>query len=171
MEDMVTIRSLETKDVDALSALFEHMLKIDFPEYSEKTKAHIIHKDMNKEAVLAIINSARQRSYGAFMKDELIGFVLGEVILGGVALCSWIMIKPQFHGKGIGRDLMAKFESAMKELGVHSVHLYSAEWNKPFYEKLGYELVGLYKGSWYGSNDYLYVKLLQEPKEENFLKA
>jgi GNAT superfamily N-acetyltransferase len=88
----------------------------------------------------------------------------------GVGNCSWLMVDRTHQKKGIGKKLVTAMEEEMKKIGDHSVNIYASEWNIPFYKKLGYELVGLYKKAWFGADYYLFVKTIQEPKEENFLR-
>ena len=46
----------------------------------------------------------------------------------------------------------------------------SAEKTLKFYEKLGYKIIGHDTKGYFGGDEYLLKKLIQEPKEENFLR-
>jgi ribosomal protein S18 acetylase RimI-like enzyme len=53
-----------------------------------------------------------------------------------------------------------KCDGSLKTQGVHGIHLFSAEENLLFYEKLGFERVGLVKKSYYGHDDYFMNEII-----------
>lgn len=162
------IRPLTTKDKDQYLDLFSKLLSIDFPEYSKKIKEYVFNEQ--KKLYKERIQSPQEFLYGAFQGETLTGIIEGGLLGGGVSYCSWLLVHPDFQHQGIGKSLLHTCEEQLIEKGIHSLHLYSAKWNNPYYEKMGFELVGLYKNAWYGSSDYFFIKTIQEPKEENFLK-
>jgi ribosomal protein S18 acetylase RimI-like enzyme len=168
MTEEIVIRSLTLQDKDQYMDLFTQMLSIDFRMYSEKTKQFLIkNKDHDFDSEVA---SERFFYFGAFQDTKLVAITNGMSIEGGVATCVWLLVYPDFQHQGIGKKLLQTMEAALIKNGIHSVHLYSSKWNNSYYEKMGFEQVGLYKNAWYGSSDYLYAKTIQQPKEENFLR-
>lgn len=159
------VKPLFEEEKDQFMILFKTVLQQDFPEYSDKTKKYIIERVFPRDIVLS-----EAITFGAWQENKLIGLVNAIILEGGIAVYSWLMVDKKYRKQGIGRKLMQYTEAKLRSLGIHTVQLYSAEWNKEYYKKSGFELVGLHKQAWYGSDDYLFIKILQEPKEENFLR-
>jgi ribosomal protein S18 acetylase RimI-like enzyme len=74
--------------------------------------------------------------------------------IGGVGDIHWLLVDKRFQGKGIGRQLVDAYIKDAKKHGAHAIHLYSSEVNTAFYEKLGFEKVGLVRKNYWGSDDY-----------------
>lgn len=167
MNQEIVVKKLTSEDKQENMRIFSDVLVHDFPEYSQKTKDFIIGK--NEKEFNEDVQLPYKILLGAFLENQLVGIVHGMHLEAGVCNLGWLMVDRSHQRKGIGKKLISAFEQVMKERGDHSIHLYSAEWNLPYYKKMGYELVGLYKNSWFGADDYLLNKTIQEPKEENFL--
>src|SRR3989338_5856600 len=74
-------------------------------------------------------------------KDRVIGYFLGEKLIGGVGLLWYIMVHKDFRGKGFGTKLLNEFERRVKKRGIDWIVLYGPALNKKtirFYEKHGY---------------------------------
>ena len=168
MKDEITIKPLELENKKEYLDLFSKLLLDDFPEYGKKTKDFIFNEQ--KTLYNQKIQSPREFMFGAFKNGVLSGIIEGGFVGGGVSYISWLLVHPDFQRKGVGKSLLHECENRLIGKGIHSVHLYSSKWNNPYYEKMRFELVGLYKNGWYGSSDYMFSKTIQEPKEENFLK-
>lgn len=166
------IRKITIKDLDIFFALFSRILKTEFPEYSIRTKEFMIRNKngWNKKKYRKWILDSSKFILGAWKKGKLVGVFEGETMVGGVSLCTWIMVDPDFQKQGIGKKILQAWESVSLKKGIHSLFLYSTKKNIPFYTKAGFELSGVHKKGWFGSDDYMLTKLIQEPKEENFLR-
>lgn len=53
-----------------------------------------------------------------------------------------VAVRPDSHGRGIGRALVSALEIEAAEQGANAVWLHARESAFPFYERLGYEYVG-----------------------------
>ena len=80
---------------------------------------------------------------------HLVGVQGGEVVacallqrVGDAAKMRQVAVAPNLQGKGLGRELVAAFEELSRERGLTEVILHARQPAVPFYEKLGYELVG-----------------------------
>lgn len=56
------------------------------------------------------------------------------------------------------------------KLGAHSLQLQADKRNLTFYKNRGYDIIGLDAQGYYGTDNYLMKRIIQEPKEKNFLR-
>lgn len=167
MEEL-EIKPLNVTDKAQYLELFSKLLSVAFPEYSEKTKKYL--NETKEKTFIDEVENKVFFYFGAWKENTLVGIIEGGFLGGGVAYCSWLLVHPDFQHQGIGKKLLDSIEEMLIKKGIHSLHLYASKWNNPYYEKMGFEQVGLYRNAWYGSSDYLYAKTIQEPKEKNFLQ-
>ncbi len=168
----VQIEQLTEKELDKFYNLFSKLIKSEFPDLTEK----IVHYILNNKR--AWTKSSYKYSFkiggrillGAFESEKLVGIVDAWLPFGGVSFLNWLLVDGTYQRQGIGRKLLKELENIFKKHGGHSIYIYTAERNIPFYQKQGFELIGMYKKSWYGLDKYIMSKLIQEPREENFLK-
>lgn len=169
---MLKIRKLTLKDHQQVFELFSSLVTTQFPEYSLNTRKAIIShpKYWNSANYQKRLRSQDRLLLGAFITNTLIGLIDTEMPFGGVSLAVWLMIHPQHQRQGIGSALVKKWENKMLTQGAHLLYLYSDQRNLAYYQKLGFTQAGLMKNSWFGSDDYVLTKLIQKPREENFLR-
>lgn len=169
---MLIIRKLTLKDHQELFNLFSSLIATQFPEYSPNIRKALVNhpKYWNSAKYKKHLRSEDRFILGAFMANTLVGLIDAEMPFGGVSFAVWLMVHPQHQRKGIGTALLNKWEEEMLTHGTHLLYLYSDKRNIAYYRKLGFTKSGLMKNSWFGSNDYLLTKHIQEPKEENFLR-
>jgi len=89
----------------------------------------------------------------ARVNNKLIG--LGNSISDGylVVYFPHLLVDPEFHGKGIGRMIMNKFQEHYA--GFHMQILTSDANSVPFYNKLGFEKAGNTEPKWiYKGNEH-----------------
>ena len=94
-----------------------------------------------------------------------------NVIVGGVnAIAFWnylyiktLWIEDAYRNKGIGKDLMEKAEFIALQNGFEYSRLETSSFqNKPFYEKIGYEVFGVINDSPEGHSIYFMKKHLKK---------
>ncbi len=170
MNEKVVIKRVREKDLNAFFELFSRLIRAGFPEYSQKTREFMVTnkrmwtKSHFKEQV------KRRLIIGAWAGNKIVGLIYADSPWGGVSLAYWLMIDPNFQRQGIGKKLLATWEKIVKDKGAHFIYLYADKRNVDYYKERGFEIAGLMKKGWFGSDDYIFTKLLQEPKEENYLK-
>ncbi len=71
--------------------------------------------------------------------DKLIGF--GRVNSDGVLYaCIYdVIVRPSYHKKGIGSEIVKMLVSHCKSINMRRIHLFTAKGIKEFYIKLGFE--------------------------------
>lgn len=75
----------------------------------------------------------------AYNGDELVGFDRANSD-GKIYCCLYdVIVKPSYQNKGIGKTIVKKLIGHCKEHDIRSIHLFSANGKKGFYEKLGFE--------------------------------
>src|SRR5262249_39633860 len=84
-----------------------------------------------------IIEKMAQRDVFLAMSDR---GILGTVSLGNGKLHS-MFVEPRHQGQGVGRSLVEYLERHAILSGLFDLRLSSSITARPFYEKLGYELV------------------------------
>jgi len=158
----IAIRKIHEKDFEELNKLYTTTVLEDFYEYSEKIRKRFVQDPYKRNIFTSSIK------YGAFVEDRLVGYLFAYKPMGGILFCSWLAIHTDYRGQGIGKKLLKKLEENAKKLHVHSIHLFSDQRNITFYEKCGYEVYGIDKQGFFGSDDYLMKKKIQEPQEDYF---
>jgi GNAT superfamily N-acetyltransferase len=171
MEKQYVIRRLTEADLDIFFTTFSSLLETQFPEYTERSINYMLTnpRAWNKENFRSVLERESRIVLGAFIEESLVGLIEAEEPFGGVSLGVWLMVDPPFQKHGIGTALLTEWAKKVKELGGHNLYLYAEKRNKAFYEKVGFTLVGLQEKAWFGVDVYIFTKLIQEPKEENFL--
>lgn len=166
------IRKLTLQDHQKVFDLFSSLIATQFPEYSLNIRKAIVNhpKYWNSNNFKKRLHNKDRFILGAFMTNTLVGLIDAEMPFGGVSFAVWLMVHPQHQRQGIGSALLKKWEKKMLTKGAHLLYLYSDKRNIPYYQKLGFTKAGLMKNSWFGTDDYVLTKLIQEPKEENFLR-
>lgn len=165
----LAIRPIKKKEVKEFARLIKKSLLDDFPDYSARIKKFLLKGELSPKLLLRKFPKRRFAMWGAFVDGKMVGYLEAGLPYGGIIFVMWVGVKRGFQGKGIGRKLLGKFARWSARQGVHALHLYTAKDTMPFYKKLGFEDIGLVKKGYFGVNDHFMIKILQEPKEENFL--
>lgn len=160
----IFIRPLNTKDKKQLQDLFKKTVHSEFPEYSAGLK-HYYSSGKYFERMMAL-----PITFGAFEKEQLIGFIIAEDAFGGIVFAHWLTIMREYQKKGIGKKLVRTLEEEAIQRGAHGIYLEADIRNVPFYESLGYSILGHDEHGYFGLDEYFMKKLLQNPIEEAYLK-
>lgn len=160
----ITIRSLSEVDMPLLKAIYSQSIQRDFPEFSQGIR------DFLTTGRYEAFSMSLPIKLGAFDGEKLAGFLLADKHFGGVVYVMWLAIAKDYQKKGIGTKLLAEIEKIALGVGAHQLLLETFERDIDFYKKKGFEMVGLNKKGYFGTDNYVMSKAIQEPKEENFLK-
>ena len=91
----------------------------------------------------SFVGSSDERKLSVIVRndqDAVIGGLLGQTTWGWMYI-GWVWVEEAQRNRGIGRTLMAKAESAARELSCHHAHLTTLDFQaRGFYESLGYEV-------------------------------
>ena len=92
----------------------------------------------------------------------------GNVIAGIIGGTYWgwmyvdiLWVHEDYRNQGIGTKLLCMAEEEAVRRGCHHVHLDTMSWQAPeFYQKCGYEIVGILPDIPSGNQKYLLIKVL-----------
>lgn len=159
------IRKLTKKDFELFKKVFSETLLKEMSEYPQKTRNYFVSEKYIKRMFRLKIK------LGAFAKEKLVGYFLAYCPTGGgVIEIFWLAILRGHQKKGIGTRLLQEVENKALKLGVHNIRLEADKRNIQYYVSRGYSVIGLDKKGYFGTDNYIMTKIIQEPKEENFLK-
>lgn len=161
---MIKIRKLNSKDAKELTKVYSATVYDDFPEYSQKTRKFFLTKKYRDDMF------SLDSKFGMFRDGEMIGYLVAWGPHGGVVYIYWFAIAEEFRGRGLGSKFLVWFETWCKKQGVHNIQLQADKRNLDYYKDRGYEMWGFDKQSYFGVDNYMMRKILQKPKEENYLK-
>lgn len=164
------IKRITLKDLDVFFDFFQKTVKSEFPEYSKGDLEYIFTRGWSKEYYKEWLNNKERYILGAFNDGKLIALLDAKEPELGVCYCNWIMVDRKLQKKGIGTKLLSKLEIEMKRKGVHMLFLHADKKNISYYKKVGYKWVGNMEKAWFGQDHHIFTKLIQEPKEENYLR-
>lgn len=170
MPSETTIRDIQTADLDSYYDLFMRVLTNSFPEYSTKTIQFMSSKIWNKESYQKKITKIDGYFLGAYKDNQLVGLMDAHKPFGGVSWYSWLMVDCDFIGQGIGTKLIEALQGRVLNDKGHALYLGGDKRNINFYISRGFKHVGTIEKGWFGHTEYLLLKHLQEPIEENFLR-
>lgn len=83
----------------------------------------------------------------AVENENILGCIYGERLIGNGVLLWYIVVNQDFRRKGIGSNLLIKFEKICKSIGIKFINLCSpinSKENINFYKKHKYEQEGSY---------------------------
>lgn len=167
----IIIRKVKNNEVDKFYDFFKKSLSPLFPEYNKKEVNFMLTKGWTKERLINSLKNKKKILFSAFDGNKIIGTLEAETPFMGVAFGVWLMVDKKYQRKGIGSQLIEKFEKTVKKMGAHSTYLYTSDKNLDYYKNRGYEFVGVHKKAWLGQDHYYFAKQIGKPKEENYLKS
>jgi ribosomal protein S18 acetylase RimI-like enzyme len=170
MRNEIEIRRATKEDLKSFYPFFRKSITSQFPEYSSNTTRFFTEEEFSEKQLTEQIERGNKIVFIASLKNEIIGFITGQPLYGGVGLAEWLAVDEAYHNMGIGKELLKTWEEYVLQDGGHKVHLWSAEKNIHFYENRGYTVVGRIPENWFGAEDFLLYKSLQKATEDNYLR-
>jgi hypothetical protein len=82
-----------------------------------------------------------QYHFGVVEMDQLIATVSFKPTNSGEAVLRQMAVKPEYHGKGVGFQLVQFAEHALLNQSIRSIRLAARTSAQGFYAKLGYQVV------------------------------
>lgn len=136
---MVRIRKLQKRDTEAVARLvFDTFRKFNSGDHFDKrgVQKYLDMYDIKKREVEDIYRSFKKSSifYVAVEGDRIVGMIRGrpDQLIN-------LYVQEEFHGRGIARKLVERFETEAKRGEVEEIKIRSSVYAMPFYEKMGYK--------------------------------
>jgi ribosomal protein S18 acetylase RimI-like enzyme len=133
--ELVKLRALQPKDLDAIAEIDSAILGNPRPEYW-------------KDRIAAIEKHSGIAPIVAELDGKVVGFVIGEASgweYGVPEEVGWIHtvgIDPEFQGQGIGAIMMREMLDNMKKVGVSKVYTF-VNWKEAallrFFDRMGFD--------------------------------
>ena len=160
----VKIKKAAISDIEPFWNLFKDSVKTQFPQYSFKVKNIFLKKYFTKKNFIDDLKRKKIDLFLAFIDNQIVGYLLALPPYGGISYISWIAVKNSFQKKGIGGFLLGEYEIAAKRKDIHKIHLWTDRRNLGFYKKNGWILVGHIPKNYFGVDDWLFYKAIQNPR-------
>lgn len=170
MGNKVFVRKATLKDLEKFFQVFRKNISSQFPEYTLLTRHFFIEKEFSKKVFRNWLKKNEGPIFLAVVNSKIVGFLAARTPYGGVAFCSWVAVKEECHGQGIGSILLEAWEKESKKEGAHKLQLWTDARNLEFYKKRGFVLVGDVPDNYFGAHDHLFIKSLGKSQEKNYLR-
>jgi ribosomal protein S18 acetylase RimI-like enzyme len=146
-------------------------MNIQIRPYQPKDKGQVL--DLIRQSTPEFFHPSEEADLINYLEDELEDYfvaVNGTAIIGSgginyfpaenTARISWDMVHPHYHGKGIGRSLVAHRLKVIREkTNYRNVIVRTSQITFKFYEKLGFRLDKIEKDYWAEGFDLLVMKM------------
>jgi len=166
------IQKLSLNDLPKIIQLVHTSLTNDFPEY--QPRAALIYKKRiyNKKYFQKFLKKKGNAAFGAFNNSNLIGYCAIKADDGGVIYIDWLVVDNKYRNQGIGSTLLKQAEKWGLKHYYHYIYLHTeSQKNINYYKKRGFDYIGTHRRFWFGVDEHLMQKLLQDkPFEEMFKK-
>jgi len=159
------IKLATLNDIITFFPFFQTSLKTQFPHYSPKTINFFLAKDYSLEKNKQGIKENWRQIYLALNNEQIVGYLMATKPYGGVSFCNWIAVDPQHQGQGVASKLLKTWECQAKIDSAHKLHLWTDIRNLDFYKNRGFILVGEIPQNYFGSDDFLFYKIINDPKD------
>ncbi len=157
-----SIHPLTLNELPTICAIVHRGIREDFTMYDEKIRQIYIRR-FGRRFYRQLIAKKGNVVLGGFVGDELVGVLGIKGDFGGAAFLDWLIVKRKFRSRGIGTALLSAGEKWALENKYHYLYFYTeTRKNIDFYKKKGYEFIGTFRKSWYGSDEYAMQKVLRD---------
>jgi len=164
------INLLEVKKVDLFWDVFKELLQTSFPGYTQEVVNFFLQDIYSKNSFINWVLSKWKIVFIAEQKENVIGFAVLDKPYGGVCFLRWLGVLKDFRHQGIGRQLIRRWLDFSRQYGCHKAELAAQIEAKIFYEDCGLKLEGKREKSYFGIDQYVFGKVLAEPKVEVMTK-
>ncbi len=164
------IEILKKDDIGSFYQVFAQAIKTLFPCYTPKMSDFFLNKVYTPTNFIYWINNDFKTIFVVRINKEIVGFAVVDQPYGGVSFCRWLAVLPKFQKQGLGRKLIMTWIDFSRSQGCHKVELASQPLAKAFYEKIGLSLEGERKMSYFGSDQFIFGKIIGLPNEDSIIK-
>ena len=134
MNEKVTIRNYEKKDLEQLKSIVHTTIKESYANAYPQEAIEYFLEHHSKE------NMERDIPKGSTFMIELEGKIIGSGSIVGDEI-KRVFVLPRYQGKGFGKKIMARIEGTALSNGIKKVKLCASLPSKDFYLALGYRVV------------------------------
>ncbi|MFA5136605.1 MAG: GNAT family N-acetyltransferase [Patescibacteria group bacterium] len=161
-----TIHTLDQHELDDFFLVFSQVLEDEFPKYTKKIVRYFLEKIYSLHNFRYwLTNQLKTILVAKDTEGMIVGFAVIDEPYGGVSLCRWLGVTKEYQNKGIGTALMRNWTELAQKQNCHKIEVAAQPKAKLFYEKTGLTLEGYKKLSYFGSDQYIYGKILGQPDE------
>lgn len=137
------IKSLSHDKIDQFYSFFYNILSKNFDHYTKDTKEYFLKKIYTKDYFRNNLYSSNYHNAFIEIQDNVRAIIIANGGFGGVGFVSWIGVHDEYRDKGLGTHLLDNYESMIKENDGHLIEVYTFPETIKFYEKLGFEIIGV----------------------------
>lgn len=167
---MIKIVKARTKDFPKFYILIKKTIRDGSFLYPAESAFYVINIWIPKEQQLKKdISKGDKQLYLAFDKSDVVGYLLVNREKGGVGFGHWLGIDAKYRLKGIGSNLLKRWEKDCVKAGIHAIHLWTTENDLEFYKKNGFVLVGKFEKAWLGIDHFLFYKVIGTPNPKRYI--
>lgn len=158
-------------DIPAFLEYFKQSIPQLFSHYSPNMQGFLVEADYSPDWITESLSTKKKKVFLALHNSSIAGYILVSHLIAGVAFADWLAVGRKYQNKGIASKLLSMWEEDVLAQGGHNIYLWTYDFNVAFYTKRGFVTAGEFKKAWAGENVFFMYKILQEPKEENYLRA
>jgi ribosomal protein S18 acetylase RimI-like enzyme len=166
MKIEVVIKKITEKEINSIYPYYKKWIMDLFPEFSMTTRKKIAEKLYGEKYIYKLINENGIVLVASLGKKP-VGIFLADPSSDGLSYASWLMVDSYLQGKGVGKSLLRKWEEEAKKQKCHNLRVEADHRNVGFFEKAGFRLIGVEQKGYFGTDNYLFQKIIAEFKEEN----
>jgi ribosomal protein S18 acetylase RimI-like enzyme len=157
------ISTLSYSNVDAFYPVYNLVLKTEFPGYKPGVIDFLLNRMYNVSNLRMWIQSGDKIILIAKDSEKIVGFAMIDALYGGVSFCRWLGVLPDYQHNGIGTQLILEWKKMAIHQGAHKMEVAGQPSAKEFYVKMGLDLEGFRKASYFGIDQHLFGKVLGSP--------
>lgn len=163
----MVIKQATTLDIEKFYSLFTEIMHEGYAGYSPELINYFLAKDYSKQQFYLWLERFFRNIYIALEGEEVIGFLVGDYTYGGIGFISWIGVKPEYRGKGVGAALYHTYEEFATEKKAHLIELFTYPKVAEFYQKLGFKHIGTRPQGYFGKKNMIMNKELGDWSDDN----
>lgn len=164
------ISILTKDDIGTFYPVFCQIMKTAFACYTQRIVNFFIEKVYAPANFFFWINNQYKTIIVVKIKKEFAGFAMIDQPYGGVSMCRWLGIRSEYQKQGLGSKMINAWVDLARSQGCHKIELAAQTAAKKFYEKVGLTLEGERQLSYFGTNQYIFGKIIGQPNEKTMIK-
>lgn len=161
----IKIEKLTFQDLDLFWQVFSKVLQTDFPGYTKAVVDYFLNKAYTRANFNYWLSTDWKIVLAAKAEAGIIGFAVLDKPYGGVCFCRWLGVLAEFRNQGVGKKLIEAWLNYAKNSGCHKAEVASQPEAKDFYKKCNLDLEGKRKLSYFGIDQYIFGRVINQPRD------